>query len=176
MIRKIITALILVPFAIVFVTFAVANRQTVVVSFDPFDQVHPAFALALPLFALILALVIGGVMVGGVAAWLRQSKWRRAARLADAQARELSRRVRGRAQKVALSVDATDEQLAAIIDALLPDMLQLHGNESPDRVVMVRSRFGLPVMKALPIAERADLSPIRLYDKLADRLLFDARA
>jgi phosphoribosylanthranilate isomerase len=91
-------------------------------------------------------------------------------------ARELSRRVRGRAQKVALSVDATDEQLAAIIDALLPDMLQLHGNESPDRVVMVRTRFGLPVMKALPIAERADLSPIRLYDKVADRLIFDARA
>jgi uncharacterized integral membrane protein len=89
MIRKIITALILVPFAIVFVIFAVANRQTVVVSFDPFDQVHPAFALALPLFALILALVIGGVVVGGVAAWVRQSKWRRAARLADAQAREL---------------------------------------------------------------------------------------
>jgi phosphoribosylanthranilate isomerase len=91
-------------------------------------------------------------------------------------ARALSRRVRGRAQKVALSVDASDEHLAAIIDALMPDMLQLHGKESPDRVVMVRTRFGLPVMKALPIAERADLSPIRLYDKLADRLLFDARA
>ena len=91
-------------------------------------------------------------------------------------ARELNRRVRGRAQKVALSVDAGDEQLAAIIDALMPDMLQLHGDESPDRVVMVRTRFGLPVMKALPIAERADLSPIRLYDKVADRLIFDARA
>jgi phosphoribosylanthranilate isomerase len=91
-------------------------------------------------------------------------------------ARVLSRRVRGRAQKVALSVDASDEQLAAIIDALMPDMLQLHGKEPPDRVVMVRTRFGLPVMKALPIAERADLSPIRLYDKVADRLIFDARA
>jgi phosphoribosylanthranilate isomerase len=90
--------------------------------------------------------------------------------------RELSRRVRGRAQKVALSVDASDEQLSAIIDALLPDMLQLHGKEQPDRVVTVRTRFGLPVMKALPIAERADLSPIRLYDKVADRLIFDARA
>ena len=90
--------------------------------------------------------------------------------------RELSRRVRGRAQKVALSVDAGDEQLSAIIDALLPDMLQLHGKEPPERVAMVRGRFGLPVMKALPVAERADLSPIRLYDKVADRLLFDARA
>jgi phosphoribosylanthranilate isomerase len=55
-------------------------------------------------------------------------------------------------------------------------MLQLHGKETPERVVAVRSRFGLPVMKALPIAERADLAPIRLYDKVADRLIFDARA
>ena len=66
-----------------------ANRQTVVVSFDPFDQANPAFVLALPLFALILVLVIVGVVIGGVAAWLRQGKWRRAARLAQAQAREL---------------------------------------------------------------------------------------
>jgi phosphoribosylanthranilate isomerase len=91
-------------------------------------------------------------------------------------ARVLGARVRGRAQKVALSVDATDERLAAIIEALRPDLLQLHGRETPDRVVAVRTRFGLPVMKALPIAERADLSPIRLYDKVADRLIFDARA
>jgi phosphoribosylanthranilate isomerase len=91
-------------------------------------------------------------------------------------ARALAGRVRGRAGKVALSVDASDEQLAAIIDALKPDLLQLHGQEAPERVVVVRTRFGLPVMKALPIAEKADLSPIRLYDKLADRLIFDARA
>jgi phosphoribosylanthranilate isomerase len=90
--------------------------------------------------------------------------------------RPLAARVRGRAKKVALSVDASDEQLFDIIDALMPDMLQLHGKESPDRVVTVRTRFGLPVMKALPIAERSDLSPIRLYDKVADRLIFDARA
>ena len=91
-------------------------------------------------------------------------------------ARALGERVRGRAQKVALSVDASDEELAASIEALKPDLLQLHGKETPDRVVAVRKRFGLPVMKALPIAERADLSPIRLYDKVADRLIFDARA
>src|SRR5262245_2124948 len=91
-------------------------------------------------------------------------------------ARALGERVRGRAQKVALSVDAGDDQLAAMIAAVKPDVLQLHGQETPERVVMVRARFGLAVMKALPIAERADLSPIRLYDKVADRLLFDARA
>jgi uncharacterized integral membrane protein len=85
MIRKIVTALILVPLAIVFVALAVANRQPVLVSFDPFDQLNPAFARALPLYALMLILVIAGVVVGGIAAWVRQAKWRRAARLADAR-------------------------------------------------------------------------------------------
>ena len=91
-------------------------------------------------------------------------------------ARTLGARVNGRAGKVALTVDANDETLAAIVAALQPDMLQLHGSEPPERVAVVRSRFGLPVMKALPIAERGDLSPIRLYAKVADRLIFDARA
>jgi len=89
MIRRIITVLILVPLAIVVVSLAVANRQSVIVSFDPFDPAHPALTRALPLYFLMLMLVIGGVLVGGSAAWLRQGKWRRAARLADAQAREL---------------------------------------------------------------------------------------
>ena len=91
-------------------------------------------------------------------------------------ARALGERVRGRAQKVALSVDASDDELAASIEALAPDLLQLHGKETPERVATVRARFGLPVMKALPIAERADLAAIRLYDAVADRLIFDARA
>ena len=89
MFRKLVTVLVLVPLAIVFVAFAVANRQTVVVSFDPFDQAHPAFARPVPLYVLVLVLVIVGVVVGGVAAWLRQGKWRRAARLAHGEAREL---------------------------------------------------------------------------------------
>ena len=89
MVRKIVTALILVPLAIVFTVFAVANRQIVVISFDPFDPAHPAFARSLPLYVLVLVLVIVGVIVGGVAAWLRQGKWRRAARLAADEARGL---------------------------------------------------------------------------------------
>jgi len=92
------------------------------------------------------------------------------------EARTLGARVEGRAGKVALTVDANDEALGDIIAALQPDMLQLHGKETPERVVVVRSRFHLPVMKALPIATRADLSPIREYANVADRLLFDARA
>jgi len=91
-------------------------------------------------------------------------------------ARILGGRVKGRAGKVALTVNATDERLREIVDNLQPDMLQLHGNEPPERVAVVRSRFGLPVMKMVPIAERGDLSPIRIYAKVSDRLLFDARA
>src|SRR6185312_788743 len=87
----------------------------------------------------------------------------------------LGAQVRGRAGKVALTVDANDEFLGAIVAALKPDMLQLHGKETPDRVVAVRTRFGLPVMKAVPIATRADLGAIRTYASVADRLLFDAR-
>jgi phosphoribosylanthranilate isomerase len=91
-------------------------------------------------------------------------------------ARVLGERVKGRAKKVALSVDATDAELTAVIEALQPDMLQLHGREAPERVASVRSRFRLPVMKALPIEQRSDLAPIRIYEKVADWLLFDGRA
>lgn len=89
MIRKIAKALVLIPLAIIIVALAVANRQIVTVSFDPFDRSEPAFSLALPLYVLILALVIAGVLLGGAAAWLRQGKWRWRARLAESQAREL---------------------------------------------------------------------------------------
>jgi phosphoribosylanthranilate isomerase len=95
--------------------------------------------------------------------------------LALATARVLGQQAQGRAAKVALTVNANDHTLHAIVDALKPDMLQLHGTEPAERVAVVRSRFGLPVMKALPIATRADLSPIREYAKVADCLLFDAR-
>ena len=88
-IRQIVAALVLVPLALVCVAFAVANRQPVVVSFDPFDQAHPAYTLSIPLFALLLCILLAGVLIGGVAAWLGQRKWRRAARLAQGHAREL---------------------------------------------------------------------------------------
>jgi phosphoribosylanthranilate isomerase len=93
-----------------------------------------------------------------------------------ATARALGRRVAGRAGKVALAVDPDDTLLAAIVEALEPDMLQLHGREPPERVTAVKSRFGLPVMKALPVADAADLAAVPVYAAVADRLLFDARA
>lgn len=91
-------------------------------------------------------------------------------------ARALGARVKGRAQKVALSVEADDALLDAIVAALAPDMLQLHGREPPERVAAIKARFGLPVMKAIPVETKGDLAAVPAYAHVADRLLFDARA
>ncbi len=89
MLRKLVIAAILVPLAAAIIAFAVANRQAVTVSFDPFSSAAPAYATTLPLFALIFIVLIFGVIVGGVAAWLRQGKWRRRGRRLEADVREL---------------------------------------------------------------------------------------
>jgi phosphoribosylanthranilate isomerase len=91
-------------------------------------------------------------------------------------AQDLGARVNGRAEKVALTVDADDRLLSNIVDVLRPDLLQLHGSETPARVSAIAQRFGLPVTKALPIETKADLGAIASYAKGVDRLLFDARA
>lgn len=89
MIRKFLTAVILVPLAVIIVGFAVANRQTVTISFDPFDAAQPAYAASLPLFIVIFVLVILGIFVGGIAAWLRQASYRRTARRLERENRAL---------------------------------------------------------------------------------------
>ncbi len=81
----------------------------------------------------------------------------------------------GRAQAVAVSVNADDAGLDAIVSAVQPDVLQLHGGESPERVAQVKARYGLPVMKAFAIREAADLDRIAPYRGVADRFLFDAK-
>ena len=91
-------------------------------------------------------------------------------------ARALGARVRGRAQKVALTVDADDAFLQSLVEALRPDIVQLHGSESVAQIAAIRRKFGLPVMKAVPIAVKDDLERIATYAAVADRLLFDARA
>lgn len=96
--------------------------------------------------------------------------------LDGAAARRLAARAGSRIAKVALSVDADDAFLAASIDALKPDLLQLHGKESPARVAAVKARFGLPVMKAIAVADVADLAVVPAYAGVADWLVFDARA
>ncbi|KUJ80381.1 N-(5'-phosphoribosyl)anthranilate isomerase [Ruegeria marisrubri] len=77
--------------------------------------------------------------------------------------------------KVALTVNASDDELDRIVDTVPLDMLQLHGKESPERVAEVKERYGLPVMKALGVAEEGDLAQIDLYSDVADQLLIDAK-
>jgi phosphoribosylanthranilate isomerase len=96
--------------------------------------------------------------------------------LAFDTARMLGDRVRGRARKVALTVDADDATFEAIIESLQPDVLQLHGKETPARVAALKRRFGRPVMKAIPVEAKHDLAMVADYVAIADRLLFDARA
>ncbi len=93
-----------------------------------------------------------------------------------ATARRLAARVEGRAMKVALSVDADDVLLARIVEALAPDVLQLHGNEIPERVAAIKAVFKRPVIKALAIGSRTDLARIGQYASIADWVLLDAKA
>ena len=90
-------------------------------------------------------------------------------------ARELAAAVRGRARKVALTVDADDATFSAIVTALKPDILQLHGRESVARILQLKQKFGLEVMKALPVETAADLLSLPEFATVSDRILFDAR-
>src|ERR1700754_1437108 len=85
--RKFLTGLIVIPLGVIFVVFAVANRHFVTVSFDPFNSAEPSVSVSLPLFVLIIAVAILGVVAGGFATWLGQRRWRRAARQHEADAR-----------------------------------------------------------------------------------------
>jgi uncharacterized integral membrane protein len=87
--RKIVAAVILIPLAIVIVAFAVANRQIVTVSLDPFSPEQPASSVTLPLFALVIGLLIVGVLIGGAASWLRHGNLRRTARRFERDVRAL---------------------------------------------------------------------------------------
>ena len=100
MIRNIVTALILLPITFAIVVFAVGNRAPVTIGLDPFASQPPMFAVAVPLFLLVLVVLILGVILGGVSAWMRQSRWRRRARrlaaelkAARAEAEALRRRL-----------------------------------------------------------------------------------
>ena len=91
-------------------------------------------------------------------------------------ARELGRQAKGRAAKVALTVDADDATLENIVETLQPDLLQLHGKETIARVRDIKAKFALPVMKVIAVETSADLAVLPGYASVADRILFDARA
>jgi phosphoribosylanthranilate isomerase len=86
----------------------------------------------------------------------------------------LANRMRGRLKLVALVVDESDDRLAAIAAGVKPDFFQLHGKEAPGRVADIRARFGIPVIKALPVAEPGDLAKVAAYDDVVEMLMFDA--
>lgn len=88
----------------------------------------------------------------------------------------LSKAAAGRARTVAVTVNAKDETLNRIVETMRPDMLQLHGSESPERVIQLKQRFGLPVIKAFAVRDGADLVAANAYRGVADQLLFDAKA
>jgi phosphoribosylanthranilate isomerase len=91
------------------------------------------------------------------------------------QAAALAARARGRAETVALTVDMDDDGIAAIVMAVAPDWLQLHGRETPERVAEIGRRFGRRTMKAVHVSEAADLKAADAYRTVADRLLLDAK-
>jgi phosphoribosylanthranilate isomerase len=88
---------------------------------------------------------------------------------------ELAARARGRAEVVALTVDADAALIAAIAETVQPDLIQFHGSEAPDRLAEVRRRHGVATMKAISVAEAADLQRCRAYRGAADRLLLDGK-
>lgn len=95
--------------------------------------------------------------------------------VAPEEAGRLRQAAKGRAKSVAVTVDADDAFIDRIVAAMAPDMLQLHGQETPERVAFLKARHGLPVMKALAVSEAADLAHVAPFRGVADRFLFDAK-
>lgn len=91
------------------------------------------------------------------------------------QARTLSNHAGNRILKVAVSVNADDEYMADMVEAMQPDILQLHGSESVDRIKQLQSKYSLPVMKAFAISEVSDFEKVMPYIGIADKFLFDAK-
>ncbi len=120
MLRKIVTVLIVVPLAAVIIAFAVANRQAVMVSFDPFSSTAPAYAATLPLFAVLMAVLILGVLIGGAAAWLRQGKWRRSARRLDAEVRGLHDEMEGLRRRATTAERPAEPRQVAVLPGPAP--------------------------------------------------------
>ncbi len=116
------------------------------------------------------AAVSAGAVYGGLVFHPKSPRF-----VALEQARMLAERMRGRLKIVALIADMDDAGIDAVIKSVRPDFLQLHGNETVQRTAEIRARFGLPVIKALPVAEASDLDAVAGYEEFADMLMFDAR-
>jgi len=91
------------------------------------------------------------------------------------QACDLAAGLTSSVQSVALVVNAHDDELDTIVAGAAPNIIQVHGSETPERVAQIKARFGLPVIKALPVETAGDIEKARLYEDAADWLLFDAK-
>ncbi len=120
--------------------------------------------------AALAAALDGGASHVGFIFFRKSPRW-----VEPAEAGRLRRLAAGRAKAVAVTVDADDDFMDAIVAAMAPDMLQLHGKETPARASELKARYGLPVMKAFSIRTAADLEAIRPYRGVAERFLFDAK-
>lgn len=119
----------------------------------------------------LAAAISGGASHAGFIFFARSPRY-----VSPVRAGQLAQRARERAVRtVAVTVDADDRLLSEIVEEMQPDILQLHGRETPGRAGEIKARFGLPVMKALPIRDKGDLEGIGAYRGVADRLLFDAK-
>ena len=87
----------------------------------------------------------------------------------------LARQMRGKLKLVALVADASDDDLLVIANAIKPDLFQLHGKETPARAAAIRERFKTPIIKAIPVADEADLATVADYESVAEMLMFDAK-
>jgi uncharacterized integral membrane protein len=114
MIRSFVAALVLVPLAVLIVLLALANRQAVTLSLDPLLSDKPLVTVTQPLFILLLAAVLAGVIVGGIAAWLRQGKWRQAAKRAQAEARAARAEADGLRERLEAAERAAGQPTGAI--------------------------------------------------------------
>ncbi|RWO47888.1 MAG: phosphoribosylanthranilate isomerase [Mesorhizobium sp.] len=120
--------------------------------------------------AAMAAALVGGASHVGFIFFAKSPRY-----VEPAEAGRLREAARGKATAVAVTVDASDAFLDEILAQMQPDMLQLHGAETPERVAEVKARYGLPVMKALPLSEAADLERIKPFIGISDRFLFDAK-
>lgn len=121
MFRKLFTLFVVLPLGILLVVFAVANRHPVIMSLDPFGSGSPSLTATVPLFLLVLGTLVVGVIVGGVATWFGQARWRRAASRFEAEARALRRERDGLKRQLAEKELADAREAAAAQDAALAE-------------------------------------------------------
>ena len=120
--------------------------------------------------AAVAAALAGGASHVGFIFFARSPRY-----VEPSEAAQLRKLATGKAKAVAVSVDAEDAFLDAIVSGMAPDMLQLHGKETPVRVAEVKKRYGLPVIKAFSVRVATDLDAIAPFIGIADGFLFDAK-